>query len=108
MAGKKKKNTFSYIITALVLSAVITLCLNPIIRLVYPLEYAGIIEENAKIRKLDAFLVMGIISAESGFDKNAQSHKDAKGLMQLTEDTASSLKTVMIMLITRQTLIVPS
>ncbi len=89
MAGKKKKNTFSYIITALVLSAVITLCLNPIIRLVYPLEYAGIIEENAKIRKLDAFLVMGIISAESGFDKNAQSHKDAKGLMQLTEDTAS-------------------
>ena len=89
MAGKKKKSTFSYIIAALILSAIITLCLNPVIKLWYPLEYAGIIEENARLRNLDAFLVMGIISAESGFDKNARSHKDAKGLMQITGETAA-------------------
>ena len=88
MAGKKKKSTFSYIIIALVLSAVITLCLNPVMRLVYPLEYRETIAENAKARNLDEFLVMGIISSESGFDKDAKSNKDAKGLMQLTEDTA--------------------
>lgn len=89
MANKKKKSTFSYIITALVISAVITLCLNPVMRLVYPLDYAGIIEENAKKCGLDVFLVMGVISAESRFDKTAKSHKDAGGLMQLTENTAA-------------------
>lgn len=92
MANKKKKSSFFYIILALVLSTVITLCLNPVIRLVYPLEYEGIIEENAKINQLDVFLVMGVISAESGFDKTAKSHKDARGLMQITDDTASWCK----------------
>ena len=76
-------------ITALLIAAVITLILiPPVSKALHPLRYEQYITEYSGQYGLDPYLIMGVISAESRFDKNAQSNKDAKGLMQIKEDTA--------------------
>lgn len=54
----------------------------------YPLKYRAYIEEYSALYGLDEFFVMGVISAESRFSEEAVSHKSAKGLMQLRDETA--------------------
>lgn len=90
MAGKKKKKKsfLKMLIISFVLAIVITLALEPLMKCVYPLRYGDSIEECASAYDLDKYLVMGIISTESSFDSEAQSHKDAHGLMQLKDETA--------------------
>lgn len=53
------------------------------------LELASIITEQAQQHNLDPLLVIALIQVESTFNTHAQSHKGAKGLMQLLPDTAS-------------------
>lgn len=53
-----------------------------------PLKYEDIIYENSMKNDLDPYLVMGVIRTESSFRENVKSHADAKGLMQITNDTA--------------------
>ncbi len=69
--------------------AVITVFLvsRPVLRAVYPLKYEHFIEKYSADYNLDKYLVMGIISAESKFDESAVSHKNAKGLMQIKDET---------------------
>lgn len=62
---------------------------KPIMRKAYTLKYEDIIITCSNEYNLDKYLVMGIISTESKFDENAVSHKGAKGLMQLKDETAS-------------------
>ena len=88
MAGKKKKGFLKILIISFVLALCVTLALEPFMKFLYPLKYKDDIEESAAVYYLDKYWVMGIISAESGFDSNAQSHKDAHGLMQLKDETA--------------------
>lgn len=52
-----------------------------------PLKYEGYIEKYAEEYKLDKYLVMAVIRAESSFDHAAHSGI-ARGLMQITDDTA--------------------
>lgn len=52
------------------------------------IELAYIITEQAKKHNLDPLLVVALIQIESTFNVNAESHKGAKGLMQLLPDTA--------------------
>lgn len=52
------------------------------------LELASIITEQANLHNLDPLLIIALIQVESTFNTNAQSHKGAKGLMQLLPDTA--------------------
>ncbi|MBQ4631073.1 MAG: lytic transglycosylase domain-containing protein [Clostridia bacterium] len=54
----------------------------------YPLKYEDYIISCSEKYNLDKYLIMGIISAESKFNENAVSHKDAKGLMQIKDETA--------------------
>lgn len=61
---------------------------TPILKMIYPIGYIDEIDINSQRFNVDKYLVMGVISAESGFDHNAQSHKGAKGAMQVKEDTA--------------------
>ena len=91
MARKKNKKPLSIwaiLIWAAAISAVLTFSLAPIAKLIYPLEYEEQITKYAEEYSLDKYLVMGIISSESNFDPNAQSHKSAHGLMQLKDETA--------------------
>lgn len=56
---------------------------------VYPLKYQELVFENADKYNLDESLVYSVIKTESSFDQSAVSKKGAKGLMQITDSTAS-------------------
>ncbi len=84
IVNKKKFARF----IAVILIIVALLSVNNVLRLIYPLEYEDVIIKYADEYQLDKHLVMGVISAESRFDADAVSSKDAVGLMQIKADTA--------------------
>ncbi len=57
-------------------------------RYLYPITYKEEVLEFSDKYGVDKYLVFAVIKVESGFDKNANSDKNAKGLMQITEKTA--------------------
>ena len=54
---------------------------------IYPMQYADIVTEMATEYDLPPSLIFAVIHTESKFDKNALSSANAKGLMQITDDT---------------------
>ena len=58
---------------------------------VYPLTHFSIVKESASENSLDPYLILAIIKTESGFNENAKSNKDAKGLMQMLDSTANEV-----------------
>lgn len=56
-------------------------------RLLYPRKYEALVEQWADTYDLDPLLVDAFIRTESGFDPQATSTVDARGLMQMTEET---------------------
>ena len=54
----------------------------------YPMPYKDTVSQYAQEYDVDEFLVYSVMKAESGFQEDAQSHKDAFGLMQMTLETA--------------------
>lgn len=59
----------------------------------YPVKYIETVEKYTEMYNVDKSLVFAIIKAESNFNANAKSSKQAYGLMQITEDTMVWLKT---------------
>ncbi len=55
----------------------------------YPLKYREEIIEISDFYGVDRALIFATVNVESRFDKNARSNKGAKGLMQITDDTAT-------------------
>lgn len=55
----------------------------------YPLEYKGDIGQYSQENGIDPYLVASIINVESRFRKDAISGKNARGLMQIGEQTGS-------------------
>lgn len=58
-----------------------------IVSFVFPLAYRDEINRYSEIYDLDPFLVAAVIKVESGYNKDATSNKDAKGLMQIGPTT---------------------
>lgn len=56
-------------------------------RKVYPLEHEALVEAASEEFDIPASLIYAIIHTESSFEEDATSHAQAKGLMQLTDDT---------------------
>ena len=54
----------------------------------YPTKYSEYVEKYSEENGIDKYLVYAIIKAESNFDPNVKSSADARGLMQLMEETA--------------------
>ena len=84
------RNRMSFLIPmfALILSVItVFLVSKPVLKMVYPLKYEYLIEEYSGIYGLDKYMIMGVISAESKFDEFAVSYKNAKGLMQIKDET---------------------
>lgn len=54
----------------------------------HPLRYETYIEKYSNQYGVDDHLVMAIVRTESNFIHDAQSNKNAKGLMQIMDDTA--------------------
>lgn len=56
-------------------------------KIIYPLKYSDHIANYSKEYDVDKYLVASIILIESKYYKDAKSHKDARGLMQITPST---------------------
>jgi len=81
---RKKRIRFILIIIAFAF----IINIKPILRKIYVLDYKSYITAYSEEYNVDPNLVAAIIRAESNFQKDARSHKDAYGLMQITEPTA--------------------
>ena len=86
--SRANKSPFYIIFGIIVVFTVALLLFKPIMKIAYPVKYIDLIEKYSDEYNLDKYMVMAVISTESKFDKNAISHKNAKGLMQLKEETA--------------------
>ena len=73
------------------IAAVLLMALPPLAReadrLLYPRKYSRQVEQWAAEYELDPLLVYAFIRTESGFDPAATSSVEARGLMQMTEET---------------------
>ena len=57
----------------------------------YPRKYQALVEQWAQVYQLDPLLVYSFIRTESGFDPDATSTVEARGLMQMTDLTFGDL-----------------
>ena len=69
-----------------------SLCAATILKILYPMDYVNFVEIYAEENNLDESFVYAVIECESGYDKQAVSYADARGLMQLTPETFSWLQ----------------
>jgi len=82
----RQKKRIRFILLIIAFAFIINI--KPILRKIYVLDYKSYITAYSKEYSIDPYLVAAIIRAESNFQKDAKSHKDAYGLMQITEPTA--------------------
>lgn len=64
---------------------------DKILKIIYPITYKEIVVVYAKEYNVEENLVFAVIKAESNFDENAVSHREAIGLMQIMEETAKDV-----------------
>ena len=62
---------------------------------IYKLDHYEIVEKYSKEFNIDESLIFSMIKNESGFDKKAISNKNAKGLMQILEETKQDVEKVL-------------
>ena len=87
---KKKKSRIKIIgvlITLVIIATVGTFASRYVLEYLYPLEYTEYVEKYARQYKLDNYMVYAVIKAESGFNSQAVSPREAKGLMQIMDST---------------------
>jgi len=84
-----KSRVFVLLFTIIGILIISGFMFKPALRLAFPLEYGFYIEKYSKLYDIDKYLVMSVISTESKFDPDATSHKDARGLMQIQDNTAT-------------------
>lgn len=89
---RKQRNSLTGDITSLfiviiLLSVLLAYSIKFFYKKAYPVDYNDLVYYQSSINGLEPSLVFAVIRTESGFDKNAQSHVGAKGLMQITDET---------------------
>ena len=62
-----------------------------LLKCMYPIKYSEYVEKYAEEFNVDKYLIYSMIKIESNFNKNARSRSNAKGLMQLMDETAYEL-----------------
>ncbi len=88
---KSQKTTISFIVFLLIILLAIFTSIYILKKYVYPLTHFDTVKQASKDNGLDPYLVLAIIKTESGFNQNATSNKQAKGLMQILDSTASDV-----------------
>ncbi len=89
------KNKKLIIVIAIILLVIVFVFIlkGKILKIIYPKTYKEIVSIYASEYNVEENLVFAVIKAESNFNKNAVSHKNAIGLMQIMEETAEDIAT---------------
>jgi soluble lytic murein transglycosylase len=64
---------------------------DPVLKVIFPLEYWELIRRHSAARGLDPYLVAALVAQESTFDPSARSGANAWGLMQIVPATGRRL-----------------
>ena len=89
---KNPKKLLITIIIALVILVIAIIGINKLmIKTLYKKEYSEYVSKYSKKYVVEENLIYALIKAESNFDENAVSNKNAKGLMQLMYSTAEEI-----------------
>jgi len=95
MTKRKKRWTIGKKIVVFILIAILTtfsMSNIPLLeKVIYPYPHRTIIEKYASMYGVDPLFVVSVIREESKFLSKSESHKGAKGLMQLMPSTAQSI-----------------
>ena len=92
---RKLKNKKILIVGIIVLMIIVFLVVfkDKILKIIYPKTYKEIVSVYADKYNVDENIIFSVIKAESNFENNAVSHKEALGLMQIMEETAKDVAT---------------
>ena len=86
---KRRSKLRILLLVAILLAIIIAGSFKAILKLMYPIKYKELVFQYAGENNIDPYLVFSIIKAESGFDPDATSRKNARGLMQITDSTGN-------------------
>lgn len=81
------KTFFIFLLIALIVLPIILISSEPIQNQIYPLKYSTSVEAVAEKYNFPPSLIYAVIHTESKFNPNALSSANAKGLMQITDET---------------------
>lgn len=82
---------FKILILIISIVLIFILVQNIVLKNIYPLKYTDYIYKYSNEFNVDPYFVLAIIKSESNFNENALSNKNAVGLMQLLDSTASEI-----------------
>ena len=84
----KNKKLIIFVIIILIIIVFLGIFKNKILKIIYPKTYSEFVTIYAEKYNVEENLIYAVIKAESNFEKDAVSHRNALGLMQIMEDTA--------------------
>lgn len=87
----KYKKLLIFIIIILLIVVFTCVFKDKVLKILYPRTYNEFVSVYAEKYGVDKNLIFAVIKAESNFNDNAVSHRNAVGLMQIMEDTAKDV-----------------
>ena len=88
MIKNKYKIIIGTVIVVLIIAILFVLFKDKLLKILYPKTYSEIVSVYAEEYDVEENLIYAVIKAESNFESQAVSNKDAIGLMQIVEETA--------------------
>ena len=89
---RKNAKKLLIILVAMFILIIVAICINKLmIKILYKKEYSEYVSKYSQEYEVNENLVYAIIKAESNFDADAVSNKNAQGLMQLMYSTAEEV-----------------
>lgn len=88
---KNKKRMIIFGLFIIITTVIIFLYKDNILKRLYPKTYQDIVSRHEEKYKVEENLIFAVIKAESNFEKEAISNRNAVGLMQLMEETAKDV-----------------
>ena len=89
----KYKIIIGTVIMILIIAILFVLFKDKLLKILYPKTYSEIISVYAEKYDVEENLIYAVIKAESNFNSEAVSNRDAIGLMQIVEETAIEVAT---------------